>query len=158
MTPTRERAGFTLIELVIVLTLVAILAALAMPRFIALQREARISKTQYVQGVIKSASVLARVRCEVDLHRGGPCTETGGHVFMEAAKVEMQNGYPAPTSTGIDVAAQIAPSEGIVASSDVSGVRVYDVTGGSTPGQCRVSYAGALPGAAPVMTLDVSGC
>ena len=37
------QAGFTIIELVIAITIIAILAAIALPRYVALQADARLS-------------------------------------------------------------------------------------------------------------------
>lgn len=40
----QKQAGFTLIELIVVITILALLSAYALPRFAALQTEARIAK------------------------------------------------------------------------------------------------------------------
>jgi len=163
--------GFTLIELVIVITIVAILAAVALPRFTAMQRDARIAKAQALFGSVRSAAALAHARCLLDLSQGtGPCTLAGGRANMEGAAVAMINQYPALSSssgacaagtravTGIAEAAQISDcSDGVTLSSGADPTTIQ-IVGATTPASCQIAYAQALAGFAPLMLLDTSGC
>lgn len=156
----RRASGFTLIELVVVITLIGILAAVALPRYINLQSDARAAKAQAIYGAVKSAGMLAKARCEVDLAQlspGGTCTSAGGTANMDGVAVDMVNRYPAASAGGIDAAAQISASEGITLGG-AAAIRTYDIVGASTAGSCRISYAEAVAGAAPVVSITTAGC
>ncbi len=53
-----KQAGFTLIELVMVIVILGILAAIAVPKFIDLQSDARTAATQGVAGGVSSAFAI----------------------------------------------------------------------------------------------------
>ncbi len=151
--------GFTLIELVIVITIIAILAAIALPRYIALQRDARVAKMQGLFGSIRSAAALAKARCELDLAAVpvGTCTAAAVTANMDGLAIDMVNRYPAASATGIVAAANIVPaSDGVT----VAGAAplTFTATGATTPANCVISYTAAAAGAAPTITIDTSGC
>ena len=57
---SHQSRGFTLIELVVVITILGILAAFAIPKFIALDTQARVATINGLAGSVKSAAALAR--------------------------------------------------------------------------------------------------
>lgn len=167
----RGAGGFTLIELVIVITIISILAAVALPRYIAMQRDARIAKTLALYGTVRSAAALAHARCLLDLTQGtGTCSAAAGSADMEGAAVAMLNQYPALNTTtgtcaagtraftGIAQAAQINDcADGVTLSSGANPTTIQ-TAGAQSAANCQISYAQALAGAAPVLAVDTTGC
>ena len=159
--------GFTLIELVIVITIIGILAAVALPRLIDAQRDARIAKTNAIYGSIRSAVALARSRCELDLAGTAPsvtavnCASATPKVNMDGTMVDIVNRYPAATALGIEAAAAVNPAADGLTPGGTGITRTFDVAGGTIP-NCRITYQEAtLSGTlitAPIISVVTTGC
>lgn len=89
-----KQAGFTLIELVVVIVILGILAVTAAPKFLNLQGDAREASLQGLKGAIDAAAVIVYGKSAIEgLETSATGTTSDG--------ITIAYGYPDTATTGI---------------------------------------------------------
>lgn len=143
---TEKQKGFTLIELVVVIALLGILAAFAIPRFASLETEARSAVVQGLSGSVRSAAAMAH---GLELAGATP-------VVMEGVTIAMAAGYP--SAAGIaDTLADLSGFETPVVDA-AAGTSTIKKSGASDEDTCYVEYTEAAGTAPPSVAVVTTGC
>ena len=148
-----RKRGFTLIELVVGIAVIGTLAAIAIPRYIEVQNQARAAKLQQAVGAVSSGAKLFKAQCLVN---GGSCAT----VAMEGVNVTGVNSYPTANTAGIVTAAGLSTSDYVVSGGGAAaGDTVTIAVSSPTASSCQFTYsAPAAANTAPTITVASTAC
>ena len=140
-----------MIELIMVIVILGILAAFALPRFANLGADARIATLNGALGAARSAAAIAHSTA---------LARPGQPVVLEGTPIAMVNAYPQADTGGIVAAAQLSPDFNTTGGgTDAGNVLVIQVAGAPTPATCSFTYTAPEPDAAPAFgVVATAGC
>lgn len=141
----KTSAGFTLIELIIVIVLLAILSAVALPRFFSASTDARTAVIKHMEDAIYASRNFAKGRYRLD-----GLTGTGTVTIDGQSITVLSGGFPTGDSAGIGSALESISGFDVAYA---AGVATFTITG-YAGSNCQVTYT-ASTGAA---TKTINGC
>jgi MSHA pilin protein MshA len=142
--------GFTLIELIVVIVILGILAATALPKFSDLSNDARWASAQAAMGAVQSA---ANIVYATALVRNVTASATGATVTINGATINLAYGYPDTSAGGIQSAANILAANYQIGAADnaTQTFAPLGVSAGNLATGCTVIYTKATGTTTPAV-------
>jgi len=135
--PSNEQ-GFTLIELIVVIVILGILAAFAIPRFVNLQNDARSSVLQGVAGSLQAASALVYSKSLIN-----------GATGLASSSANIGQGVVIATAYGYPTAGSVSQALQNLTNISTNNSGTFWPTSASNSANCKVVYTAATSSIAP---------
>jgi len=150
----KKQAGFTLIELVIVIIILGILAVTAAPKFLNLQDDARTSTLKGVEGSLNSAGAMVYSKSVIAGNDKLPDTTLD---IGNGVNVAIAYGYPKATEADLKKVLDLSAGDWSFGTPVSSSIKIFPTgVSASTATNCFVTYTQAGSGSLP--TTEVKDC
>ena len=154
-----SNSGYTLVELIIVISIIAILSSVALPKLFSIEKAASSSTLKGMERTLKNAYLVAHASMptyginssQVNVYIDG--NGDGDNSDGLGIDVRMDYGYPEESQYGIDLMIEDTDSYTVVST---GGSRQFRLNGKKN---CYISYNGpANSGERPSLVREESGC
>jgi MSHA pilin protein MshA len=153
----RTAQGFTLIELVMVIVILGVLSAFALPKFADISTEARLAKLDTLEGAMRSAASLVNSKAIIENKTDCAANPT---VQLDGQTITLRCGFPCPHPSGIRRALLAEDGFSWIGGNcgGVLGAIEVRVSDAPNPVNCKIRYAASNGNRPPIFTVTTSGC
>jgi len=142
----RKQTGFTLIELVMVIVILGILSAVALPKFVNLGTDARVAAMKAVEGSMRSANSIIYAKAAIANQMA-----VAGSVTINNVAVTTRYGFALNVNELIK-AMDLGPDFNTATANQIRHA------GAPATATCRVTYVAATATLTPTYTQLTTGC